>query len=149
MKKIILLILIIFWMSLIFNFSNKNAVQSESNSNAIIDFIIDASSHITGKNYNELQIQNFYDILEFPIRKSAHFTLYLILGVLVYLFVVEFNINKKIIISLLICVIFALSDEIHQLFIEGRSGELRDVLIDMLGSFVGIIFIKKIKELKK
>lgn len=149
MKKYIFLFLIIFWMGLIFYLSNKNAVQSESNSNIIIDFIIDCSSKITGKEYNEEQIQNFHDILEFPIRKSAHFTIYLILGILVYLLIFEYKIDKKIIISLLICIIYSFSDEIHQLFIEGRSGEFRDIFIDSLGSFIGIFIIKRLKELKK
>lgn len=47
-------------------------------------------------------------------------------------------------ISTLFCIIYALSDEIHQLFVFGRSGELKDVLIDTIGSFLGIILISKI-----
>jgi len=45
---------------------------------------------------------------------------------------------RGIIAALLICVLYAASDEIHQLFIAGRSGEVRDVLIDSAGASIGI-----------
>lgn len=40
--------------------------------------------------------------------------------------------------ALLICVLYAISDEVHQKFIPGRSGEVRDVIIDTAGASVGI-----------
>jgi VanZ family protein len=58
-----------------------------------------------------------------------------------------FNINKKYILySLLICLIYSISDEVHQIFVPGRSGEVFDVLIDTLGSFIGINILYKIKS---
>lgn len=145
MKKYIFLILIILWMGLIFFLSNRDSVESESNSNVVIDFIIDCSSKITGRDFNELEIQNFYDFLEFPVRKCAHFTLYLILSIFVFLFINEFkySVNDKMIIALLICLIYAFSDEIHQLFVSGRSGEFRDVVIDFLGSILGYFIVNR------
>ena len=47
--------------------------------------------------------------------------------------------------SSLFCFIYACTDEFHQLFVMGRSCEIRDVLIDTLGSFVGILIYYKIK----
>ena len=46
---------------------------------------------------------------------------------------------------LIFCFIYACTDEFHQLFVMGRSCEMRDVLIDTLGSFVGILIYYKIK----
>ncbi len=151
MKKYIFLIFIILWMILIFCLSNRTAVESTANSNVIIDFIIDCSSKIIGHEYNDLEIQNFYDILEFPVRKSAHFCLYLVFGIFVFLFINEFNYNtrEKMMISLLICLIYAFSDEIHQLFVLGRSGEFRDVLIDFCGSILGYFIINRFFLIKK
>ena len=37
---------------------------------------------------------------------------------------------------------FAALDEFHQLFVEGRAGSLKDVLIDSCGSLTGIIFVR-------
>lgn len=145
MKKYIFLLLVILWMILIFSLSNRTAIESTSNSNVIIDFIIDCSSKITGRDFNVVEIQNFYDVLEFPVRKSAHFCLYLILGIFVFLFINEFGYTdkNKVIITLLICLIYALTDEIHQLFVLGRSGEFRDVLIDFCGSVLGYFIVNR------
>ena len=52
-------------------------------------------------------------------------------------------------ISLLICLIYAFSDEIHQLFVLGRSGEFRDVLIDFCGSILGYFIINRFFLIKK
>ena len=53
-------------------------------------------------------------------------------------FTYKISINKKIIISLILGFIYACSDELHQTFVAGRSGEARDVLIDTSGVFIGI-----------
>lgn len=79
-----------------------------------------------------------------PVRKCAHFFIYLILGILV---MNCFNIDKKYIIySVIICFLYSISDEIHQIFVPGRSGEVFDVLIDTCGSFLGINILYKLKS---
>jgi VanZ family protein len=42
---------------------------------------------------------------------------------------------------LLICLLTAMSDEFHQLYVPGRSAEVRDVLIDLAGSAVGVMVV--------
>ena len=56
--------------------------------------------------------------------------------------------TKLVLLSLLICFLYACSDEIHQLFIVGRSGNAYDVLIDTIGSFFGMCFYKMIFMIK-
>ncbi|WP_245575523.1 VanZ family protein [Alkalicoccus chagannorensis] len=48
--------------------------------------------------------------------------------------------------ALIICVVYAASDEYHQTFIPGRSGEVSDVVIDGIGAFVGISFYLLIRK---
>lgn len=74
------------------------------------------------------------------MRKNAHFFIYLILGVLVKYAVNSTGISgfKSLVISLLVCVIYAFSDEIHQLVVPGRGGQLSDVVIDSCGAGLGI-----------
>ena len=36
--------------------------------------------------------------------------------------------------------VYASSDEIHQIFVSGRSGNIKDVIIDTCGSYLGIFF---------
>ncbi len=77
------------------------------------------------------------------LRKIAHFTIYLILGVsLVFAFKSlkpkQFPEFKPLIISLVIATIYAMLDEYHQSFIPGRDGNPADILIDSLGALAGI-----------
>ena len=123
MKKKINIILVIIWMIVIFMMSSFDANTSSNQSNFIVDIIV-----------NIFNIRNI-DILSFIVRKLAHFTEYLILGILVYNLIHSYN--KKVIVGIVICILYAVSDEIHQLFVPGRSGEIRDVLIDSMGSIVG------------
>jgi len=142
--KCLKLILVILWMIVIFSFSNQKAVESTKLSDGLILKTVRIIEKITNKEYSDEEIlEKFVK----PVRKLAHFTIYLILGVLVYLYIKEFNISNKFIISLLICVLYAISDEIHQLFIVGRSGKILDVLIDSLGSLTGIFIMKKVGRL--
>ena len=83
------------------------------------------------------------------IRKLAHFTAYLILGVLVYNLLLCYFTNKKsLILSLIICLLYAISDEIHQMFVPGRAGQIRDVLIDFSGTTLGVISVWLIDRIK-
>lgn len=103
----------------------------------------------------EQQIE-FYDSLPIPIRKLAHFSIFGLLGVFSFLTMVSY---KRIgyvlrnVIAFIICVLYAVSDEIHQLFVVGRSCELRDVIIDSSGAFLGIfllcLFCYFVKNIRK
>ncbi len=146
MKKVIYGVLVIFLMIVIFLLSNQEATQSTKVSNGFIESTIGNIYKIFDKSVTEEKLNEIKSIYAFPVRKLAHVTIYFILGVLVMLFINEFNNidKKKIILAFLICLLYSISDEIHQLFVIGRSGELRDVILDSCGSFIGIILIKKI-----
>ena len=132
MKKKINLILVIIWMTFIFIMSNFDANESSNQSNYIVNIMS-----------NIFNITNT-DMLTFIIRKLAHFTEYLILGILVYNFIK--NYDKKNYISIIICMIYAISDEVHQIYVPGRSFQIRDIIIDTLGAIIGILIISKYKQ---
>lgn len=147
MKKLSI-ILVILWMGLIFYFSNQEASVSTTQSDKIIEIV-----NVVAKN-NE----SFKDILlklyeskgaNFVIRKSAHMFSYFVLAILSFIMVYTHkeNINLSIKYSFLISILYAISDEIHQLFIPGRSGMIQDVFIDGIGVVVGIIIITIIFKL--
>lgn len=128
-KTIIKIILVIIWMIVIFSFSNQKAVDSTKLSDG---FIRNTISKVINDDRPET-ISKFVT----PVRKSAHFCVYLILGLLV---MNCFSINKKYILySIVICLLYSISDEIHQIFVPGRSGEVLDVIIDTFGSFIGVM----------
>ena len=73
---------------------------------------------------------------------------YCILAIFLFMSVYEDNIKKAIIIAFLCTFLYACSDEFHQLFIPGRSGEFRDVMIDSTGGIIGIVFTTFIVKYK-
>ena len=136
--KIIFGILVITWMITVFTLSNEPANKSSNTSGNTIRAIINIFPNI--RNMSEIEKEQIVSNLQPIARKLAHFSLYTVGGILIYSCInaLNVNLNKKIIISFLIGGIYAISDEFHQLFIPGRSGELRDVCIDSSGVLLGI-----------
>ena len=148
MKKLIKLTLIILWMTLIFFFSNQKADNSSKLSDGLIVKVANVFvDRDLSTNEREAILEKYTTI----VRKTAHFGIYLVLGILVINFLCEYNIKHIILVSIIVCLLYSITDEVHQLFIEGRSGEVRDVLIDSAGSLVGIYsyYIFKNKFIKK
>jgi VanZ family protein len=57
--------------------------------------------------------------------------------------------NKTILIVLLISLIYAISDEFHQLFVVGRFASVKDILIDFAGSILSVLILKVIEKFNK
>lgn len=137
MKKSIFAILLVMWMVFIFSMSSQNSEESSNTSGGTIKIVLSTVPKFNEKP-EEVQ-EDVVEELQFITRKSAHFIAYMILGILAILLLLQMKqINKKPQLALLICVLYAASDEIHQLFVPGRSGQFRDVIIDSSGSCVGI-----------
>lgn len=144
MKKIIKLILVILWMGIIFTFSSDNADKSTSKSDGVIINVYKVFHKGNISNKEKQQIINKY---VFPVRKAAHFTEYLILGVLIISLISEYKTLeiKYLLLAIMLCMLYAISDEIHQIFISGRTAKILDVFIDTLGSTTGIFIYRFIK----
>ena len=136
-KKIIKIILLLCCMILIFSFSQDNGNKSSTKSDGMI---IKLYQTITNKKLSDKEKEIIVDKYVVPVRKSAHIIVYLVLGVLSISLIKEYRLVdlKALIISIIFCFLYACSDEIHQLFVSGRSGEFLDVIIDSIGSFIGI-----------
>ncbi len=149
-RKIIYSILIVLWMGLIFSLSNQPASDSTELSDGFISNTIGNVYKVFNKNISSDELNDIKVKYTHPVRKMAHFTIYMILGILVTLLVREYNVSfyKCLFISLLVCLLYSISDEVHQLFVSGRSGEIRDVLIDTSGSFIGIFIFNKLFKKK-
>lgn len=148
MKKLIKLTLVILCMALIFFFSNQKADDSSKLSDGII---VKVANVFVDKDLSTNEKETILEKYTTIVRKTAHFGIYLVLGILVINFLCEYNIKHIILVSIIVCLLYSITDEVHQLFIEGRSGEVRDVLIDTSGSFVGVCsyYIIKNKLIKK
>ena len=136
-KKIIYLICIILCLITIFMLSSQNSKESNGVSKTLINTGVNTYENVTKKDVNNKKV---IKTLNYPVRKCAHFTIYLILGIFVYLFINTTNMNNKVIISIVFCLICAIFDETHQMF-TGRTPKILDVLIDTIGSSTSILIM--------
>jgi len=136
-KKILTFILIILWMGLVFYFSSQASDVSSELSGGITRFILEKIGVLEGKTIEE------QGIIETIVRKLAHYSIYTLGGILIMLHIDLYKISdkRKIFLSWTLGTIYAITDEIHQLFVAGRSGEIRDVCIDTLGVITGICIL--------
>ena len=146
MKKIISFIVLILWMIVIFSFSSADANKSTGTSDKVITTMIEIKDKITNNetpnNEKEIIVKNS----SFYIRKIAHVTEYLILGFLMFNLLNQYSVTN-IYYAIGLSILYSCTDEFHQLFISGRSGSIRDVLIDSIGILIGtylykLLFIK-------
>lgn len=134
MYKIISWTAVLLWMILIFNLSSQEADQSDKLSKVVTEIVIETVEKVAPK--GDFDIEKFNHI----IRKNAHFLAYMVLGILVLNAFRRSGIYgyKSIGLALLISVLYAVSDEIHQFFVPGRGPGVWDVFIDSVGVIVGI-----------
>lgn len=143
MSKKIKWILVITWMVIIFWFSNQPAAISDEKSKFVIHVF-----KVLGLNLDSI----LGNLANFIVRKVGHFTEYLILYVLFFNALLEdFSFKKSLMVSLFIVFVYACSDEIHQIFIPGRTARIRDVIIDTCGGSFAmlVIYLKQKNMLKK
>ena len=140
-------IITISWIVMIFHLSNQTAVQSSNTSNMIVNVI------------NEILGVDIED--DTVIRKVAHATEFAILTIFTY--VARSSTNKisnqtsyaespvklmrsdnemNIVFTLWFTILNAIFDEYHQLFVDGRDGSIKDVLIDLIGIVIVLIIIR-------
>lgn len=148
MKKFILILLIVLWMGIIYFFSSCNGIESKNQSIGLLDSTIGKIIVFFDNDISEERKLVIIEKLDYPIRKIAHMSEYFILAILVSLLISEYNISllKILIISFAICFIYACSDEIHQLFVRARSGQITDVIIDSIGSSMWLIIYYLVRK---
>ena len=129
-------LLVLLTMAMIFNFSRETSEKSSQTSEGVVVQILDIfmeKEEITPPVIKKYQ---------FPIRKAAHFGIYMLLGFCL-LNAFEKTVSIKLwinsIISFLVGVLYAITDEYHQNFSSGRGPQAKDVLIDSSGVLLGVL----------
>ncbi|CAN5437889.1 VanZ family protein [soil metagenome] len=118
-------LLVIAWMALIFAFSNQ-AYSGE------------ATEEVLGE-------------MNVPIRKCAHMFEYAVLFWLTRWSAMTIRRPAFIVpgmLSFIVCLLYAASDEYHQSFVPGRSAMLQDVAVDMAGSLIAAFLVPYFFALK-
>lgn len=131
---------------MIFFFSAQKAEESRKTSAGLITAVVEFFDF--DNSLTEAEIQSIRVNITFIVRKGAHFSLYAVLGLLIYLLLCEYAFmdRRAILFSVVLSMLYACSDEFHQSLVEGRSGELRDILIDTAGALAGCIVVWFLKK---
>lgn len=140
----IFLALTVIVMVVIFCFSSQTATQSDK----LSDSVRETGKEIVGTVLEKVEnktANNFIRFLNDAIRKVAHVVLYAALGFTLYGAAICLDPIKKFWqkagLVILIGGFYGATDEIHQIFVAGRTSEVLDVFIDMLGVVVGVLFM--------
>lgn len=160
MRKIISWILVIGWAIIIFIMSSMDTNESNGSSKQVINNVVERTVEttnglgITDKHPTENKMNKVIEKLNYPLRKAAHASEYFIFTILILIALKNSGVkgNKRFIIALVICFIYACTDEYHQTFVNGRTGQFSDTLIDTFGGFISCLmytFMMKINKIRK
>ena len=151
-RKKILILLAIIWALLIFCLSNATSKKSGSDSANIIMNCITVTLKVTNKtgitNYHpdEVELKSIIRKINDPLREVMHAVVYFILALLLIYVLGIYGVKKKYLITLIVCLLYALSDEFHQIFVKGRTWELLDLLLDTIGILLACGLMKLINK---
>lgn len=150
LKKICLWLAVILLSCRIFAFSADTGAESNGVSRKIANVVVSVVKKTTSpaKQSASWEYQLFHFCHKI-VRKTAHFSIYALLAALALLLArsYRFSIKLSCVISLAYCLLFAASDEVHQLFVAGRSGQITDVLLDFSGALFGIGLVLLVRYL--
>lgn len=132
-------VLVLLWMAVIFWASAQDANASSSLSGGLIEKI----AAIVSPSFNQMNTMEQAATVEqfqYIARKTAHFSEYAVLGMLISLVLDAYSLArlKKVCMTLGLSLLCAISDEIHQYFVPGRSAQFSDVFIDFSGAMLGM-----------
>ncbi len=137
--RVVLVFFILLWISFIFSNSLKNAEDSTSQSDVIVDFVTEIFFGQDNSSLDESDIS----LITIVVRKLAHFSEFAILSALIFSLLITFNIRRKFLILLpsLSTLFIASIDEFLQIFSDGRSCSIFDVMIDVSGGIVAVLIL--------
>ena len=141
-RQIIDTVLTLLFMLLIFFFSAQDGETSSAAGGRVTLFL----QRLFFPSYSEgspEELEEFLGALNFFVRKAAHFTEYLVLGLLLSrtFQAYGFSYRGRILFGVLAAGLYAALDECHQLLVPGRTGAVFDVLVDLSGAAVGVLIL--------
>ncbi len=128
-------------MLLIFIFSSQPATQSNKLSKQVTAVIIEIIERAGLFDGGDMSAEEIASLFNRQARKYAHAGVYLLLAFFTMKALQLSGIRgfKAVFLSLAICVVYAVIDEIHQLYVPGRGAEFSDIVIDTSGACLGIL----------
>lgn len=143
--------LAIVWMCIIFAFSAQTKEESGAVSESFTYQMVSSTRMFFHLDLSDERVKEIADAIEGLVRKAAHMTEYGILSVLLYIWIGQWEIAfwRRGWMAVCAAAVYAATDEIHQLFVMGRSGRFSDVCIDSAGAAAGVLVFALLVKLVK
>ena len=137
-------LLLVLLYGVIFSFSAQNGEASTKISMGVSDSLVGVLDFLSFGKMDTDTVTELVLVIEHPIRKTAHFLEYALMGILLYsmLYYPIENAKVRFWISISWLIISAAADELHQYFVPGRWCSVKDVLLDTCGGLVGILLCR-------
>lgn len=134
----------IFVMYMIFQLSSQDGITSSGLSYKVSIRFVTTAEQLMNKDFSDAQVRQYADSIHHYVRKLGHITEYFILAVTISFPLYVYGVRGLWLMFAagLFCVGFAALDEYHQSFVAGRGPSKRDVAIDSIGIFWGIIIVR-------
>ena len=136
-RKVIFWTLTLLHAGLIFYFSSQGGNKSMDTSGFLAEPLARWLMQVFGiesSQYSEFLLQ-----VQHLIRKTAHFLEYAVLGVWVVGLLDSYGIHRRILLSVIVCGLYAATDEWHQSVVSERTAQMTDVLLDTVGAAAGSV----------
>ena len=153
--RVFSVICLVGWMGLIFYFSHQTADESSAVSGSVISLLAE-KFYPDFALLSSLEQQNLISSLQGIVRSIAHFCIYGGLGFFAYLTFISYTGIKykvRVFWMLEVCLLYAICDEFHQTFVDGRSMQLIDIVVDFGGVLsavlICILFVFIVRPLHK
>ncbi|MCM1262354.1 MAG: VanZ family protein [Butyrivibrio sp.] len=139
-KRLYAGVLAVMWMCMIFAFSAQESEESGEVSGALSQQIVSSVDKFFHINLDDEELLRIAEAIETPLRKAAHMAEYAVLSVLIYIWIGKWQA------AVAFAALYAVSDEVHQLFVPGRAGRFSDVIIDSMGALLGVFIFMGVKK---
>ncbi len=141
---------VVLCMMVIFSFSSQDGAASGATSAGVME-LLDPIVEPLYENLPPAEQAEFLDSFHLFIRKTAHFSIYFLLGLFSFPAFGTYPLSRKkqAVCSVLLCLVYACSDEVHQSFVAGRGPSLTDVLLDTAGASTAVILTLGICALRR
>lgn len=134
-------VLAIVWMCIIFAFSAQTKEESGAVSESFTYHMVSSTRTFFHLDLSDARVKEIADAIEGLVRKAAHMMEYGFLAVLLYIWIGQWEMSflRRGGTAVGATAVYAATDEIHQLFVAGRSGRFSDVCIDSAGAVAGVL----------
>ena len=149
-KKYLAWLPALFVAAAIFYFSAQPADVSTEMSDGVTTLLLQIAESVGLLELSPNLVARLCEQLSTPVRKCAHITEYMILHVTILFGLYQWSEDVKVNrvqwlkYAWIMTVVYAMTDEVHQLFVQGRAGRISDVLIDSIGvTIITVLLWKK------